>query len=60
MKSDGRAADKPGKIMGKLADNMLVGLAYFAVILTGGSLIERSAKNAIDSIEPDIVSNIVP
>ena len=60
MKSDGRAADKPGKIMGKLADNMLVGLAYFAALLTEGSLIERSAKNIVDSIDPDIVSDIVP
>ena len=60
MKSDRRAADKPGKIMGKLADNMLVGLAYFAALLTEGSLIERSAKNVRDSTEPNIVSNIVP
>ena len=52
--------DKPTKIMGKLADNMLVGLAYFAVLLTEGSLIKGSAKNIINSIEPDIVSNIVP
>ena len=60
MKSDRRAADKPGKIMGKLADNMLVGLAYFATLLTDGSLIKRSAKNVIDRIDPDIVSDIVP
>jgi hypothetical protein len=56
MKSDRQAADKPGKIMGKLAASMLVDLAYFAALLTGGSLIERSAKNVIDSIEPDIAS----
>jgi len=60
MKSDGRAADKPEKIMGKLADNMLAVLAYFATLLTEGSLIERSAKNIVDSIDPDIVSDIVP
>jgi len=60
IKSDRRAADKPGKIMGNLADNMLVGLAYFAALLTEGSLIERSAKNVIDSIDPDIVSDIAP
>ena len=60
MKSDRRAADKPGKIMGKLADNMLVGFAYFTTLLTEGSFIERNAKNVIDSIDPDIVSDIVP
>ena len=52
--------DKPAKIMGKCAGNMLVGLAYFAILLTEGSLIKRSAKNIINSIEPDIVSNIAP
>ena len=46
--------------MGKLADNMLVGFAYFTTLLTDGSLIKRSAKNVIDSIDPDIVSDIVP
>lgn len=60
MKSDRRAADKPGKTMGKLADNMLVGLAYFAALLTEGSLIGRSTRNVIDSFDPDIVSDIVP
>ncbi len=60
MKSDRRAADKLGKIMGMLVDNMLVGLAYFTALLTDGSLIKRSAKHVIDSIDPDIVSDIVP
>ena len=60
MKSDRRAADKLGKIMGMLEDNMLVGIAYFTALLTEGSLIERSAKNVIDSIDPDIISDIVP
>jgi len=60
MKSDRRAADKLGKIMGMLEDNMLVGIAYFTALLTEGSLIERSAKNVIDSIDPDIMSDIVP
>ena len=46
--------------MGKLADNMLAGLANFAALLTEGSLIERSAKNVRDSTEPNIVSPIVP
>ena len=46
--------------MGKLADNMLVGLAYFAALLNEGSFIERSAKNVMDSIVSDIVSDIVP
>jgi hypothetical protein len=60
MKSDRRAADKLGKIMGMLADNMLVGIAYFTALLIEGSLIERSAKNGIAGIDPDIVSDIVP
>lgn len=46
--------------MGNLADNMRVGLAYFAALLTEGSLIERSAKNVMDSIDPDIVLDIAP
>jgi hypothetical protein len=46
--------------MGKLADNMLAGFAYFATLLTERSLIIRSAEDVIDSIEPDIMSDIVP
>ena len=46
--------------MGKLVDNVLAGLAYFAALLTEGSLIIRSAKDVIDSIEPDIVPDIMP
>ena len=60
MKSDRRAADKLGKIMGKLVDNVLAGLAYFAALLTQGSLIERSAENVADSIDPDVVVDTVP
>ena len=55
----GGVADKPAKIVERLAFETLAAFIYFTVSLIEGCIINGSVVSVIENNEPDIVSDIM-